>query len=623
MLFKITDGSLSLGGETILNHINFEIKGQEKVAIVGRNGAGKTTLLRLIAGELTLDRDDKREGSGRGPGIWWARDTTVGMLHQQAFPDSSKTVAELVGDERPFEFDRIFTGLGFGKEEKNKRIEEFSGGQQTKIALAYLLYLKPDLLLLDEPTNHLDMDAVVWLEEYLRSYPKAVLLVSHDRYFIDQLADIVWEISNGKLNKYVGNYSVYHQEKKKEIELQWKKYEQQQEEEERLESLVERFRHKPRKAKMARAKAKQLERMRKSANHVERPVQERQAAFTEPIVPEKLGSKTVYEMKDYAMGYNQILRKLSLRVRRGTKLGIIGPNGSGKTTFLKTLAGLLPSLGGHLLIGSGVEMGYYDQHSADLLAKNQERMDRRLFEDFGEVFPKYTIGEVRGVLAKYQFGGVQGGRKISELSGGERARYLLAKLIETRPNVLLLDEPTNHMDIPAKENMEDALSAYTGTLLFVSHDRYFIKKLASSLLIFTQDKILYYPNDYDHYQAMLQKKKENHQRGIDAIDTENQALVESFHAVPEKTRMQSPRLNTEQAYTDWQLSMEEQGLKTTQKEVESFWNRYDPVRAWEDDNYRKEMEEQWKSLNDTYTEVCLSWAEKYFDYEEAFWDYID
>ena len=415
MLYQITDGTVSAGGVTILSHINFEIRGTEKIAVAGKNGAGKTTLLRLLAGELTLDRDDKRNG----PGIVTSRKLTVGMMRQQPFDDPSETVEEelLKGcpkragtgqngsavfsewDRERFEYEReydiLFTGFGFSKEDKKKKVSSFSGGEQTKIALIRLLLEKPDILLLDEPTNHLDLETVQWLEEYLRQYDKAVVMVSHDRFFLDRTADVIYELAGGKLTRYAGNYSAYREQKLKRIRLQKKAYESQKEELERLNSVVERFKHKPSKASFARAKKKAMERM----NRVEKPEEDEIHIFTGELTPLITGSKWVFESEHLKVGYDRALLEITLRIRRGQKIGILGPNGSGKTTFLKTVAGFLPPLDGEMAIGVNITMGYFDQLSAQVTS------EKTVADHFHDLFPSLTEKEARSILGAYLFGG--------------------------------------------------------------------------------------------------------------------------------------------------------------------------------------------------------------------------
>ena len=338
MLYQIKDGTVSAGGTLILSHIDFEIRGNEKIAVVGSNGAGKTTLLRLIAGELDLDRDDKRNG----PGITSARKLTVGYLKQQAFLKKDRTVEEELlksfscEDEYSLErfayereYDILFTGFGFSKEDKKRRLSSFSGGEQTKIVLIGLLLQKPDILLLDEPTNHLDVQTIEWLEQYMQQYEKAVVMVSHDRFFLDQTVSVVYELSGKKLTRYSGNYTQYREEKKKTIRLRMKAYERQQQEIDRLQELVERFKNKPKKAAFARAKKKAAERIQP----VEKPQEDEVHMFTGSMEPAILGSKWVFESEHLKIGYDRPITELTMRIRRGQKIGILGANGAGKARF--------------------------------------------------------------------------------------------------------------------------------------------------------------------------------------------------------------------------------------------------------------------------------------------------
>lgn len=594
MLYQITDGTVSAGGHVILSHVDFEIKGNEKIALVGRNGAGKTTLLRLIAGELSLDRDDKRQGLG----VTCSRQLTVGMLRQQAFSDREQTVEEILLAACPFrdtfarerfeyeqEYDRIFTGFGFSRADKHKKIGDFSGGEQTKIALIRLLLEKPDILLLDEPTNHLDIATIQWLEQYLKRYEHAVVLVSHDRFFLDQVAEAVVEVSDGKLTRYAGNYSEYRAEKRKRIERQRKAWERQKEEEDRLNGVIERFRHKPTKASFARAKKKQLERMER----VEKPVEDDVHLFTgdiEPLIP---GSKWVFEAEHLKIGYDRALLEITLRIRRGQKIGILGANGAGKSTFLKTVAGLLQpfqekdqSVERRCVLGNNITIGYFDQHSAEI------QSEKSVAEHFHDLFPSMTEKEVRNILGMYLFPGKLASRRVSDLSGGEKARLVLAELLQSRPNFLVLDEPTNHMDVQAKETLESAFQAYKGTILFVSHDRYFIRQVARSLLIFEENGPMYYPFGYEHYLEKKQKAEEYGEELSAQVKAEDAALLEGMRAVPKAERHRLREFSTKEAYADWKLRLvyeklepeeleygrleaEYQGLLDDWKMSEAYW----------------------------------------------------
>ena len=561
MLYQITDGTVSAGGHVILSHVNFEIKGNEKIALVGRNGAGKTTLLKLIAGELSLDRDDRRQGAG----VTSSRRLTVGMLKQQAFSDREQTVEEILLAACPFrdtfarerfeyeqEYDRIFTGFGFARADKQKKIGDFSGGEQTKIALICLLLEKPDILLLDEPTNHLDIATIQWLEQYLKWYEHAVVLVSHDRFFLDQVAEAVVEVSDGKLTRYAGNYSEYRTEKRKRIERQQKAWERQKEEEDRLNGVIERFRHKPTKASFARAKKKQLERMER----VEKTVEDDVHLFTgniEPLIP---GSKWVFEAEHLKIGYDRPLLEITMRIRRGQKLGILGANGAGKSTFLKTVAGLLQpfqekdrSVERRCVLGNNITIGYFDQHSAEI------QSDKSVAEHFHDLFPALTEKEVRNILGMYLFTGKLASRRVSDLSGGEKARLVLAELLQSRPNFLILDEPTNHMDVQAKETLESAFQAYQGTILFVSHDRYFIRQVAQSVLIFEETGPMYYPFGYEHYLEKRQKAEAYGEELSAQVKAEDAALLEGMRTVPKAERHRLREFSTEEAYADWKLRL--------------------------------------------------------------------
>ena len=580
MLYQITDGTVSAGGHVILSHVDFEIKGNEKIALVGRNGAGKTTLLKLIAGELSLDRDDRRQGAG----VTSSRRLTVGMLKQQAFSDREQTVEEILLAACPFrdtfarerfeyeqEYDRIFTGFGFARADKHKKIGDFSRGEQTKIALIRLLLEKPDILLLDEPTNHLDIATIQWLEQYLKRYEHAVVLVSHDRFFLDQVAETVVEVSDGKLTRYAGNYSQYREEKQKRIERQRKAWERQQEEADRLNGVIERFRHKPTKASFARAKKKQLERMER----VEKPVEDDVHLFTgniEPLIP---GSKWVFEAEHLKIGYDRALLEITLRIRRGQKMGILGPNGAGKSTFLKTVAGLLQpfqekdkSVERRCVLGNNITIGYFDQHSAEI------QSEKSVAEHFHDLFPSMTEKEVRNILGMYLFPGKLASRRVSDLSGGEKARLVLAELLQSRPNFLVLDEPTNHMDVQAKETLESAFQAYTGTILFVSHDRYFIRQVAQSVLIFEDGGPMYYPFGYEHYLEKKQKADEYGEELSAQVKAEDAALLAGMRAVPKAERHRLKEFSVEEAYADWKLRLVQEKLEPEELEYGRLEEEY-------------------------------------------------
>lgn len=614
MLYQITDGTVSAGGTAILSHINFEIRGNEKIAVVGKNGAGKTTLLKLIAGELSLDRDDRRNG----PGIRCSRQVTVEMLKQQAFEHPERTVEEEILSVCPckdsyarerFEYEReydiLFTGFGFAKADKQKRLVEFSGGEQTKIALIRLFLAKPDILLLDEPTNHLDIETAEWLERYMRTYDKAVVMVSHDRFFLDRTADVVYELAGQGLRRYPGNYSHYRDEKVKIIRLQKKAYERQQEELERLNGLVERFKHKPTKASFARSKKKQMDRM----DRIEKPEEDDVHIFTGEVNPLVIGSKWVFEAEHLKLGYERQLLEITIRIRRGQKIGLLGPNGVGKTTFLKTIAGLMPSLGGKQSLGLNITIGYFDQHSAEI------QSDQTVVEHFHGLFPVMTEKEVRTTLGAYLFGGRDACKKVSSLSGGEKSRLVLAELLQSRPNFLILDEPTNHMDVQAKETLESAFRAYKGTILFVSHDRYFIRQVAESVLIFENQSVMYYPFGYEHY--LERKEREQTGESIAAqVKAEEQALIAGIRAVPKAERRQLREIPEQEAYLDWKLGLVAEKMKPAGVRYGRLLEELEQLRresmkpeaycgAGLESLLKQECEEAWKVWHG----YCMEWLE--------------
>ena len=607
MLYQIKDGTVSAGGQTILSHIDFYIKEKEKIAVVGKNGAGKTTLLRLLAGELTPDRDDSRGSYGRSndmvtgaatagsdldgtakrtqrakkkkpsgnpeTGITMSRNITIDMLRQADKSNQDLTIEQILLESCPdkdtfskerfdyeMEYDRLFTGFGFEKSDKTRLFRSFSGGEQTKISLIKLLLKKPDLLLLDEPTNHLDMKTVEWLEDYLINYPKAVVMVSHDRAFLDAVATGVYELENGALHRYAGNYTQYRQQKLKNLQIQRKAYERQQAEIAHNNELIEKFKHKPKKAAFARSRKTMLARMKL----IEKPVEDEAHIFTGNIEPQFPGGKWVYEAKELKIGYDgRALLELSLRIRRGQKIAVIGDNGIGKSTFLKTVAGLIPSIKGTSQLGSNLLVGYFDQQSALIDS------DKTVRDHFHELFPALVEKDLRKTLGMYLFGGANASKRISSLSGGEKSRLVLAELLTGRPNLMILDEPTNHMDIPAKETLESAFKAYTGTMLFVSHDRYFIKQVADAILVFEKDKVMYYPFGYDHYISRLKASQDGNLPAL--MQAKDAAMVEALAAVPKRERHETRQLSTDEAYLEWKLALAAEPVAKAAEEAEKVY----------------------------------------------------
>lgn len=538
MLYQISNGAVAFGDDVILHSIDFEIRNTEKITIVGRNGCGKTTLLKLISGEVEMEKLDSDESAF----IAKAGNPEIGYLKQIAFDDPDVTLEQEVRkcfvkmDERKAELARAAAELehdysdekvarytameeafkddggyyyekeyevmirkfGFSDDERKKPIRDFSGGQQTKIAFIKLLLSKPDILLLDEPTNHLDVTTIEWLEGYLKSYPKAVVVVSHDRMFLDNVVDVVYEIEYGTARRYPGNYTNFIARKKENYDKQMKDHIAQQKEIERLQRMVTRFKGKPTKTSMAQSKQKAIDRM----VIIEAPDKYDNKTFHANFQPEKETGNDVLYTSELAIGYDHPLSVVSLDLKRGEKLGILGGNGLGKSTFLKTIVGKIPALSGEYRFGTNVQIGYFDQQMA-MYTSNKTVLD-----DFWDEYPNLTETEARNALGAFLFSGEDVFKNVNMLSGGEKVRLALCKILKTRPNVLVLDEPTNHMDIVGKETLESMLKDYKGTLIFVSHDRYFVKKVATQLLVFEDGTTNLYQFGYEQYQEKLDREAE-------------------------------------------------------------------------------------------------------------------
>lgn len=545
MNYKIINGAVSYGADTILEEINFEIKDKDKIAIVGRNGSGKTTLLKTL-----IDNDMLEQGVGESKfGVYKQGNPVIGYLKQIQFDDTNATLVQEIrkvysniialeekirfleeklqisSDEKIIkeytnalekykfldgytykkEYETAIFKFGFTKDDMNKKINEFSGGQKTKIALIKLILSKPDILLLDEPTNHLDITTIEWLESYLKSYSKAIVIVSHDRMFLDKIVNKVYEIEYGAMTEYSGNYTSFEKQKRENYEKQLKDYEHQQKEIKRLKSIADRFRYKPTKAKMALSKLKKIEQMKL----IDEPNKYDLKSFSTNFKLKEESGKLVLKVKNLEIGYNESIARVNFELYRGQKLGIIGANGKGKSTLLKTLMNSLNKQGGEFDYGYHVDKEYFDQQM------EFEDVNRTVLEEFESEFPKLTITETRSALASFMFYSDDIEKEIKLLSGGEKVRLQLCKILKKGPNLLLLDEPTNHMDIIGKESLENLLKAYTGTLIVVSHDRYFINKIADSLLIFEEDKVTYFSGTYSEYM----ESKENNE-ALDKLEKE-------------------------------------------------------------------------------------------------------
>ncbi|WP_027724880.1 ATP-binding cassette domain-containing protein [Tuberibacillus calidus] len=542
----------SFGTDSILTNINLEVQSGERVALVGRNGCGKSTLLKIITGVEPYDAGE----------LSFGKDVSIGYLEQNSTLQSSRSIyqelesvfAELLEKEKRLrvleqeiakdhsekrleEYDRLleeFTraggytyhaeiqsvmhGLGFQNYSPDTPIGSLSGGQKTRISLGKLLLKKPDLLILDEPTNHLDIETLTWLENYLRHYPGAILVVSHDRYFLDKLVNKIYEISRGVSHRYTGNYSAYLQQKAADYERQMKLYEKQQKEIKNLEDFIQRNIARASTTKRAQSRRKKLEKM----TIIERPKGDDKTAGIRFDI-KKISGNDVLSAQDLIIGYGDkaIAKRLSFRLYREDSVALVGPNGMGKTTLLKTIIGALKPLEGSIRLGANVSIGYFDQEQKGLTP------NKTVLNELWDDYPLMNEEDIRTALGSFLFTGDDVLKTVASLSGGERARLALAKLMMRRDNFLILDEPTNHLDLPSKEALEAALIDFPGTLLFVSHDRYFINRIATKVWELSSNGLTEYLGDYDYY---VEKKAE--QEELRKLQQENAPTRSAKSAEP-------------------------------------------------------------------------------------------
>lgn len=530
MKYQIINGAITFGNNTILEEINFTINKSDRIAIVGRNGSGKTSLLKSLVDNDMLESgigfDDLRIVKIGKPSIGYQEQHAFSNLDVTLLDEILKVYKDITNLENKIkkledkmisnatsetileytdcierykliggytykkEYEVALNKFGFSSEDKMKKLSEFSGGQRTKISFLKLLLSKPDILLLDEPTNHLDIVTVEWLEEYLSNYPKALVVISHDRMFLDKIVNKVYEIEYATLTLYKGNYSSYELQKKLNYEKQLADYEFQQKEIKRLQDIVDRFRYKPSKASMAMSKLRKIEQM----TIIDKPEHADTRNWKFLLKVDDYSSNNVLSVKDLVIGYKNIpLSKVSFNLYKGQKLAIIGENGKGKSTLIKTLMGIIPKISGKFTYGYNVNKEYFDQQMEFLNDENT------VFDEYLHSFPTEDPQQIRNILGTFMFSGEDVFKKIKVLSGGEKVRLQLCKILRKSPNLLILDEPTNHLDIFSKEKLETLLTEYNGTVLFVSHDRYFINKVADSLLVFENDEVVYFDGKYDEY----------------------------------------------------------------------------------------------------------------------------
>ena len=577
MLLSCQGISKSFGEKVILEDASFHIEEREKAALIGNNGAGKTTLLRIIMNELHAD-------SGQ---VVLMKDKQIGYLAQYQDVQGHRTVYEELLSTKQYiidmekrmrsmelemkhasgeELDRlmnsytrlthefelengyaykselmgVLNGLGFAEEDFNKQVATLSGGQKTRVALGTLLISKPDILLLDEPTNHLDMESIAWLETYLLNYPGAVFIVSHDRYFLDKVVTKVVEIEAGHVRMYSGNYSAYAEKKAQLRDAQYKAYLNQQRDIKHQEAVIVKLKSFNREKSIKRAESR--EKMLNKIQRIEKPL-EVQSQMRLSLEPRVVSGNDVLTVEELAKSFPQqkLFSNISFQIKRGERVALIGNNGTGKTTMLKILNGLLDADAGSFSLGAKVQIGYYDQEHHVLHA------EKTIFQEISDTYPTLTETEIRNMLAAFLFTGDDVFKEISALSGGERGRVSLAKLMLSEANFLILDEPTNHLDIASKEILEEALNSYTGTVLYVSHDRYFINQTATRILDLTNQSVVNYIGDYDYY---LEKKEE---------------LTEKYAPSAAETSVESKEEAPSEGKLTWQQQKEEQARKRKQE----------------------------------------------------------
>lgn len=624
MRIEIINGSVEYDGNTVLSEINFSVSDKEKIALVGRNGSGKTSILKCISGEVPLvsgTGDEKFSFSISGaPKIGYLQQVSLNdelTLRQEILSAYKDVVglenklqilldkmSENPSDENVGAYSRAMerfeniggylykkeyltavSKFGFSAEDLDKKLSCFSGGQRTKIALMKLLLEKPDVLLLDEPTNHLDIAAVEWLEGYLKNYKNSVVIVSHDRMFLDRIIGVVYEIEYGVTTRYKGNYTAFLAQKQQAYDKALKDAKWKSAEIDRLRKIVERFRYKATKAAMAQSKLKEIERL----GTVETPRRFDTSTFASSFQPEYESVRDALFVKDLVFGYDKPLGEISLAVERGQKIGVIGSNGTGKSTLLKTITGLIPPLSGDVRFGVKTRVGYFDQTIA------ATKSELSVLEDFRAEFPELNDGEIRKTLGGFLLSGDDVFKCVKDLSGGEKVRLALSKIFRRRPNFLILDEPTNHMDIIGKETLEKLLMDFSGTVIVVSHDRYLINRVAKSLIVFENGGVRYFDGTFDEYE-----------------EREKETAEEVAKEKPEKTKKTGGERyveSKEEARRKHRVEFLEKKITALEEELSRAQAKFDDETVNTD--YKKVMavEEEIKTIEEKLDPLITEWTE--------------
>lgn len=594
ILLQINKLEKSYDGEVIFSDVDFEVKTGERIAIVGRNGAGKTTLMKIIAGVESYDEGNISKG----------KQATMGYLTQQMTLDSNDTVMNEM--KKPFkdviniedkmktltdwlsihadEYDQdiykeklsqyealsnqyelmdgynyeskiktVLTGLDFKESDFDRQIQSFSGGQKTRLSMAQMLLSEPDLLLLDEPTNHLDMETTEWLENYLTHFKGAIVIISHDRYFLDKIVNQVYDVALGSVKKYVGNYSKFLKERDAHYEKVMAEYERQQSEIKKLETFVEKNITRASTSGMAKSRRKVLERMER----IEKPRLDAKSAQINFEITRATG-EDVLKVQNLDIGYSKsITPPINLEVKRHDRIAIIGPNGIGKSTLIKTIAQKIPALGGNIVYGSNIQIGYYDQKQAEFTS-NMTILDY-VWNQYAHMPEK----DIRTILGRFLFTQEEVKKVINDLSGGEKARLQLALLMLEKNNVLILDEPTNHLDIDSKEMLEQALQNFEGTLLFVSHDRYFINELANNIFHITQNGNELFRGDYQYYLEKLEQREAISRYEQEDIQSTETAKDDQYYANQKQLKKEKRKLER-------QLEEIENNISTYEEQISDY-----------------------------------------------------